>query len=343
MVDFPRSIDGNIVVVADIHGCHTQLCDLLEYLTKEGLLRDRGLVCLGDFVDVGPHSAQVIDLLLDFARDHNAAFCCGNHDLNLAKALNLVPSPHHLFYRGRIPTRNVATLASYDADDADSLLLKMPDSHKEFLASLPWCVEHPDYLFVHAGLDPAESYEHQIQQMSVRDMWLFKPKWLHDNRLAFVRHDGTEKTIISGHVILAQPLVTDRRILLDTGAGHCGPLTAILLPERQVIQQFCRVEAQPNCTSQGMAPSPRREVMPDDTEPIRRQRLAEINAQPGSREALEAQYGQVWDTEQLGNDFEVIGFMAPLVVVRRKSDGVKGSLEFQHNPRYYFSFAPHKG
>jgi hypothetical protein len=78
--------------------------------------------------------------------------------------------------------------------------------------------------------------------------------------------------------------------------------------------------------------------MHDETEPIRHQRLAEINAEPGSREALEAQYGQVWDTRELGVDFEVLGFAAPLVVVRRKSDGVKGSLEFQHQPRFYFNF-----
>ncbi len=81
--------------------------------------------------------------------------------------------------------------------------------------------------------------------------------------------------------------------------------------------------------------------MSDDTEPLRRDRLVEINAAPGSREALEAQYGQVWTTQELSQDFEVISFMAPLVVVRRKADGVKGSLEFQHNPRFYFNFAPH--
>jgi len=80
--------------------------------------------------------------------------------------------------------------------------------------------------------------------------------------------------------------------------------------------------------------------MPDPTEPIRRERLAEINAQPGSREALEAQYGQVWTTAELSKDFEVIGFAAPLVVVRRKSDGKKGSLEFQHNPRFYVNWKP---
>ena len=83
--------------------------------------------------------------------------------------------------------------------------------------------------------------------------------------------------------------------------------------------------------------------MNDPTEAARRERLAEINAEPGSREALEAQHGQVWDGEQLRQDFEVIGFLAPLVVVRRKADGVKGSLEFQHMPRLYFNFEPHKG
>ena len=83
--------------------------------------------------------------------------------------------------------------------------------------------------------------------------------------------------------------------------------------------------------------------MTDPTEPIRRERLAKINAEPGSREALEAVYGQVWDTQQLTEDFEVIGFLAPLVVVRRRVDGVKGSLEFQARPRFYFNFQAHQG
>ncbi len=82
--------------------------------------------------------------------------------------------------------------------------------------------------------------------------------------------------------------------------------------------------------------------MNDPTEVIRRERLAEINAEPGSREALEVEHGQVWDGEQLRQDFEVIGFLAPLVVVRRKVDGLKGSLEFQHNPRLYWGFVEDK-
>jgi hypothetical protein len=81
--------------------------------------------------------------------------------------------------------------------------------------------------------------------------------------------------------------------------------------------------------------------MSDPTESIRRELVAEINAEPGSREALEAQHGQVWGTDQLQEDFDVLGFMAPIIAVRRKSDGRKGSLMFQHSPRFYFAFSAH--
>ena len=82
----------------------------------------------------------------------------------------------------------------------------------------------------------------------------------------------------------------------------------------------------------------------DETEQIRRSRLGEINSAVASTDAdterkrLEAEYGQVWDAHQLSQDFEILGFMAPYVVVRRRLDGRKSSLEFQHSPRFYFNF-----
>ena len=74
--------------------------------------------------------------------------------------------------------------------------------------------------------------------------------------------------------------------------------------------------------------------MNDATESIRRQRVDEINFAPGSRESLEAKYGQVWTTDEMSAEFVPLGFMAPLIVVSRRSDGMKGSLEFQHSPRF---------
>jgi hypothetical protein len=59
------------------------------------------------------------------------------------------------------------------------------------------------------------------------------------------------------------------------------------------------------------------------------------------RQALAGLYGPIWNTDELIRDFEAIGFAAPLVVVRRRSDGVKGSLRFINDPRTYFSFEPH--
>ena len=84
----------------------------------------------------------------------------------------------------------------------------------------------------------------------------------------------------------------------------------------------------------------------DDTEPIRRVELQRINAEIQSdnpqteRQRLEQKYGQVWDTSELAKDFIVHGFLAPYLVVTNKSNNQKGSLEFQHCPRFYFNFIP---
>lgn len=80
--------------------------------------------------------------------------------------------------------------------------------------------------------------------------------------------------------------------------------------------------------------------MADQTETIRRSMTKAINAEPGSRENLEARYGDVWDTQELQEHFTVLGFCAPFVVATRNSDGVKGSLLYQHSPRFYRSFKP---
>ena len=80
--------------------------------------------------------------------------------------------------------------------------------------------------------------------------------------------------------------------------------------------------------------------MADETAAIRKSMVRKINAEPGSREDLEARYGDVWDTTELQEHFTVLGFCAPFCGVARKSDGVRGSVLFQHNPRFYHSFQP---
>ncbi len=80
--------------------------------------------------------------------------------------------------------------------------------------------------------------------------------------------------------------------------------------------------------------------MNDPSETIRRELTTAINAIEGSREHLESKHGQIWDTTELQEEFNVLGFAAPLVIAKRKCDGVRGTLYFQASPRYYFGFSP---
>ncbi|MGH7971422.1 MAG: hypothetical protein ACREIC_22105 [Limisphaerales bacterium] len=80
----------------------------------------------------------------------------------------------------------------------------------------------------------------------------------------------------------------------------------------------------------------------DWTEDIRRTRLTQINSGAAQRATLEARRGPVWNASELTADFTVLGFAAPFVVVRRKSDNCLGSLLFQQDSRYYFGFKEDK-
>jgi hypothetical protein len=75
--------------------------------------------------------------------------------------------------------------------------------------------------------------------------------------------------------------------------------------------------------------------MSDPTEGLRREML--LSGQP--QHDLE-RANEKLTTDQLREQYDVLGFLAPFVVVRRKSDGAKGSMEFTHNPRFYFNFVP---
>lgn len=80
--------------------------------------------------------------------------------------------------------------------------------------------------------------------------------------------------------------------------------------------------------------------MEDTTEEVRRRLVAEMPEELVAR----IQHGErVWDTDELRAEFDVQGFMAPFVMVRRKEDGREGTLMFCHAPRYYFDWRPADG
>lgn len=92
------------------------------------------------------------------------------------------------------------------------------------------------------------------------------------------------------------------------------------------------------------------EVKKDETENIRRE-LQQITNQEvqsddpvAERARLEAEHGagNVWSTDELRDQFDVHGFMAPFVSVRKKDTKEEGTLQFQHHPRFYFGWVPNK-
>lgn len=83
----------------------------------------------------------------------------------------------------------------------------------------------------------------------------------------------------------------------------------------------------------------------DPTENIRRVMVENINSQAtedkdADRKRLETQYGEVWTTEEVSRKFVVLSFAAPFCIVREKATGKKGTIMFQHMPRFYFNFQP---
>lgn len=84
--------------------------------------------------------------------------------------------------------------------------------------------------------------------------------------------------------------------------------------------------------------------MSDPVDKLRLGRRYTLNVEQhcDTRQEAEHLYGRVWDPEQLAEYFEVVGFLSPYAIVRRKSDGRLGSLEYQHDPRWYFAWSEHE-
>jgi serine/threonine protein phosphatase 1 len=248
MAKLPRRIDGPVAVIGDVHGQVDELSDILDQLRDSPGFDDRWLVFIGDLVDRGPDPKGAVELFLQLREEHPRTTCiAGNHEFAMAAALDLIPTPEYSDWAERWCAHYGAmeTFLSYGAEfaDLDSLYEALPQSHRDLLSDLPWCVDHPLYLFVHAGLDPHQPYAMQRAVLEERDFTLTRPPWLCSKE--FVESGvpfDCDKTIVSGHVPIPAVHFGDRRILVDTTGGVEGDLSCVLLPEEIVV------------TSGGLAP-----------------------------------------------------------------------------------------
>lgn len=212
------------VVVGDIHGSLPQLTALLELKDE---FRGRRAVFLGDYVDVGIQSKGVIDLLLRFRSFHqNAVFLKGNHDVGLLEYLRAANFGTYA-ENGGIPTIR-SYCGEVHGDVHARMLEAVPTSHREFLATLQDYFETQEYLFSHSGYDPTAPSVRSLESMV-----------LENHQGLFQGERTLPKVAICGHYFqnTFRPFLADLFICLDTGCGILsGPLTAMLLPERRIVQ-----------------------------------------------------------------------------------------------------------
>ena len=234
-------INGPVAVIGDVHGQADKLLAVLDGLRQLPDYENRWIVFIGDFVDRGPDPKAALDIVTDMLLQHpKTTAIAGNHELAMSASLGLVPVPDWSDWSDRWTDHYQAetTFESYDArfGELDELKSRLPESHERFLADLPWCVEHPEYFFVHAGLDPNASFDMQLRILRARDFSLTRPQWLCSKTLpeADVPHD-CPATVISGHVYVPSVQFRSRKLLIDTTGGTQGELSCVLLPEMQVI------------------------------------------------------------------------------------------------------------
>lgn len=211
----------SLYAIGDIHGCVKSLEALIDKIQPSA---DDHLVFIGDYVDRGPDSKGVIDLLQNLAEVRRCTFLRGNHE---AMMLNFLD-------RSELELWHInggdATLASYSVDGR----VEIPEDHVEFIRDTVSYHEEPDFFFVHAGLKPDLTIMENLQRYS-SDVFLWERSHL------AVQEYAWEKPIVCGHTPQREPINEPKLICIDTGCVYLsypgyGTLTAVRLPEREMIR-----------------------------------------------------------------------------------------------------------
>lgn len=219
-----------LYAIGDIHGRLDLLRRLHETIVRDASTADglrKIVVYLGDYIDRGEESRQVIQFLLDEPlAGFEAVHLCGNHEEMLLAFLDDVAVGPMWMYNG-----GDATLYSYGVGLQDGASIEerharvqgklrevLPKTHLRFLRGLRLYHVEDDYLFVHAGIAPGRPLEEQ----SPRDLL-----WI---RNEFIRSEEDHgKCVVHGHTVVPAPDLRENRIGIDTGAYFSGILTCLVL------------------------------------------------------------------------------------------------------------------
>jgi serine/threonine protein phosphatase 1 len=212
--------------VGDIHGMRIELDLLLEMIDAdaEAQAQPKTLVFLGDLVNRGPASRQVLERLIEGPRQTNQTWIIlrGNHDQLFVDA---IVGKSEAAFDEMIRKGGGATLASYGLRRKDASLARarrvVPAEHLRFLENLPVSYVSGEYFFVHAGVDP----DRPIDDQSAKTMMTIREPFLR-------RAHRLRCTVVHGHVPSSNgPMIAPGRIGVDTEAHASGILTAVALCE----------------------------------------------------------------------------------------------------------------
>ncbi|MDP0490547.1 MAG: metallophosphoesterase family protein [Verrucomicrobiota bacterium JB023] len=203
-------------VFGDIHGCRQPLENLLKRISPG---KDDLIITLGDYVDRGPDSRGVLDLLLDLQSHHNLVALTGNHEIMMLDALEGPPSSGFWLLNG-----GIETLESYQ----NRKLSSVPEAHWDFIRNLDHIYQQDDLLFTHATPDPQRA----IDEFDEEDIY-----WNRYDSPPAPRQDGL--LLVCGHTPTEDgyPLLLNRHLCLDTGAAMGGYLTAMTMETGTYLQE----------------------------------------------------------------------------------------------------------
>ncbi len=236
-----------IYCIGDIHGRDDLLRTLLNTIAKDAASYSgqKTLIFLGDYIDRGMHSKEVIETLTNAALlpEFEKIFLCGNHEQTLMSFLHedsagLKDWWHHgaqtTFYSYGIAIAGIPVKSKY-VSLQQQLLEAIPDAHLNFYQSLKHYWIEGDYYFVHAGIKPTVP----LQDQHEKDLC-----WIREEFLA--SHKIYEKMIVHGHSVVTEPEFWVNRISIDTGAYTSGKLTCLVLENetRRILDNHTQLEIQ---------------------------------------------------------------------------------------------------
>jgi hypothetical protein len=210
-------MNGRLIAIGDIHGCHQEFAELIERLA---LTKQDQLVLLGDLVNRGPDSRKVIDL----ARSHRAISLLGNHELRL---LNFRKTKDTAFLK----ETDEATYQSLRPEDW-AYLEAMPLTHY---------VDELNTVYVHGGFLPGEPWQKQPAQVVTRIQVIDadgKPRKRAEceDCPAWADLWSGPPFVVYGHTPRPEIYKLKWSVGIDTACVMGGYLTAYILPEKRFVQ-----------------------------------------------------------------------------------------------------------